>query len=144
MKKYLLMLTLFSFTLGLTYCGSGSGGGNYPALSDVLTKIIKVVKDNKDKPEEAKKQAEALISGLDKTAIAKEQKAFGEVMKKQMEALKPKEGAGMGDIKKIMEVGMNAMKKELPQMGELMDLAKNPDYAKVMAAVGPILKSLKP
>ncbi len=160
MKKKVLLLFISSLAVSLMIsCGGGSGAGNekYSTLNKTLTEVLSIVKANKDKPEEAKKQVKELMGKQDVKILQKEIddlfKSVTAKMKnsqKQMkEKMKGKSPAEMGEMIKSMQEKAEKESKKImsdgsPALAELMTLGEDPKYQKVMKAIETEMKALKP
>lgn len=110
----------------------------YPVLTKLLSTVITIVKNNKENPEEAKKQVQAFISTIDKSALDKDHFAFGEAMNKKMKEIKD---SGEKNSNNTSGLVMEGIKEELPQMGEILKMGENPDYRETMKAIGTVMES---
>ncbi len=116
-------------------------GSKYPKMNKLMKNILKIAKDNKDKPEEAKKSVQELVKGIDPKEFQEESQKLNKVFTEKMASLE-----GEKDPSKAMNAMMKVFKEELPAMDEFMKMSMNPEYQKVMAAINqmPELKMLNP
>ena len=128
-KIKLVCMSIFCiiFIIGLMNCGGASGGdGKYPKLNKFMTSLIKVVKDNKDKPDEIQKQVKVLLE-KDKDAIKVEGEKFQKAIDEKM-----KDMDKSADMSTALPKMLEAFKAELPIMEEFFKMMMDPTYASLL------------